>query len=70
VEEALQDFRICLVSRECSLQGRKDVLSGKGKFGIFGGGKELPQVALARSVKPGDYRSGYYRDQTIFFALK
>ncbi len=68
-EEAIQDYWTCLVSRECSLLGRKDVLSGKGKFGIFGGGKELPQVALARSVSPGDYRSGYYRDQTILFAL-
>lgn len=69
VEEALQDFWICLVSRECSLQGRKDVLSGKGKFGIFGDGKELPQIALSRAIQPGDYRSGYYRDQTIHFAL-
>ncbi len=68
-QEAIQDFWTCLVSRECSLQGRKDVLSGKGKFGIFGDGKELPQVALARAVKSGDYRSGYYRDQTIHFAL-
>ncbi len=68
-EEAIQDFWTCLVSRECSLQGRKDVLSGKGKFGIFGDGKELPQVALARSIQSGDYRSGYYRDQTIHFAL-
>lgn len=69
-EEAIQDYWTCLVSRESSLLGRKDVLSGKGKFGIFGDGKELPQVALARAVKNGDYRSGYYRDQTIFFALK
>ena len=67
--EAVHDFWICLVSRECSVRGRKDVLSGKGKFGIFGSGKEVPQVALARSIRRGDYRAGYYRDQTLFFAL-
>ncbi|HHB77799.1 MAG TPA: transketolase [Saprospiraceae bacterium] len=69
-EEAIQDYWTCLVSRESSLLGRKDVLSGKGKFGIFGDGKEVPQVALARAVGRGDYRSGYYRDQTLFFALE
>lgn len=68
-QEAIADYWTCLVSRECSVQGRKDVLSGKGKFGIFGDGKELAQVSLARSVRKGDYRSGYYRDQTILFAL-
>lgn len=68
-QQLLRDYWISLVSREVSLQGRKDVLSGKGKFGIFGDGKEIAQVALAHYIKPGDFRSGYYRDQTIMFAL-
>ncbi len=67
--DIIRDLWICLVSREVSLQGRKDVLLGRGKFGIFGAGKELPQVALAKYFKKGDYRSGYYRDQTLLFAL-
>ena len=67
--EVLQDFWICCVSREASLLGRKEVLTGKAKFGIFGDGKEVPQVALARAFKKGDWRSGYYRDQTILMAL-
>lgn len=69
IEEVLSDFWICCVSREASLLGRKDVLSGRGKFGILGDGKEVPQVAMARAFKKGDFRSGYYRDQTFMFAL-
>lgn len=65
----LKDYWIALVSREVSLQGRKDVLSGKGKFGIFGDGKEVAQVALSHYILPGDFKSGYYRDQTVMFAL-
>lgn len=68
-QQVLHDYWITLVSREVSLQGRKDVLSGKGKFGIFGDGKEVAQVALSNFIKLGDFRSGYYRDQTIMFAL-
>lgn len=68
MREVLSDFWICCVSREASIIGRKEVLGGKAKFGIFGDGKEVPQVALARSFKKGDWRSGYYRDQTWMFA--
>ncbi len=67
--EVLNDFRIACISRETSLLGRKEVLTGKAKFGIFGDGKELAQIALAKSFEPGDWRSGYYRDQTWMFAL-
>lgn len=67
--EALEDYWTCLVSREASLTARKEVLTGKAKFGITGDGKEVPQVALARAFKKGDWRSGYYRDQTFMFAL-
>lgn len=67
--EVLNDLWICLVSRELSYLGRKEVLTGKAKFGIFGAGKEVAQVAMARSFKKGDYRSGYYRDQTFMLAL-
>ncbi|HRE38007.1 MAG TPA: thiamine pyrophosphate-dependent enzyme [Chitinophagaceae bacterium] len=67
-EEVLKDFRIACISREASLLGRKEVLSGKAKFGIFGDGKEVAQVAMAKFFKPGDFRSGYYRDQTFMFA--
>jgi len=67
--DIIRDLWVCLVSREISLQGRKDVLLGRGKFGIFGAGKELPQVALAKYFKKGDYRAGYYRDQTWLFAI-
>ncbi len=67
--EALQDFKICCISREASLMARKEVLTGKAKFGIAGAGKEVPQVAMARAFKKGDWRSGYYRDQTFMFAL-
>ncbi len=66
--EVLNDFRIACISREASLLGRKEVLTGKAKFGIFGDGKEIPQLAMAKCFKPGDYRSGYYRDQTFMFA--
>ncbi len=68
-EAVLHDFRICCISREASLMGRREVLTGKAKFGIFGGGKEVVQVALAYAIRQGDFRSGYYRDQTLMFAL-
>jgi 2-oxoisovalerate dehydrogenase E1 component len=67
-EQILFDFKIAVESRECSLLGRREVLSGKAKFGIFGDGKEVAQVAMARSFKPGDWRAGYYRDQTCLMA--
>jgi TPP-dependent pyruvate/acetoin dehydrogenase alpha subunit len=67
--EVLKDYRLARLSRETSLQGRREVLTGKAKFGIFGDGKEVPQIALAKFFKPGDWRSGYYRDQTWMFAL-
>ncbi|MEM1219502.1 MAG: thiamine pyrophosphate-dependent enzyme, partial [Bacteroidota bacterium] len=67
--EVLQDYRIGWVSREASILARKEVLTGKAKFGIIGDGKELPQIALSKFFQPGDWRSGYYRDQTIMFAL-
>jgi TPP-dependent pyruvate/acetoin dehydrogenase alpha subunit len=66
--EVLKDYRIACESRETSLLGRKEVLTGKAKFGIFGDGKEVAQVALAKFFKPGDFRSGYYRDQTFMMA--
>lgn len=69
VNEVIRDYWLCLVSREMSLQGRKEVLTGKAKFGIFGDGKEVPQVALAKVFQKGDHRSGYYRDQTWMMAL-
>ena len=68
-EQILEDYRIAVTSRECSLLGRREVLTGKAKFGIFGDGKELPQLAMARAFKNGDFRSGYYRDQTFMMAL-
>jgi 2-oxoisovalerate dehydrogenase E1 component len=67
-KQALDDYRLAYKSRQVSLSGRREVMSGKAKFGIFGDGKEVAQVALARSIKKGDFRSGYYRDQTIMFA--
>ena len=67
-QEVLHDYRICCESREASLLGRREVLTGKAKFGIFGDGKEVVQVALAKFFQPGDFLSGYYRDQTIAFA--
>jgi pyruvate/2-oxoglutarate/acetoin dehydrogenase E1 component/TPP-dependent pyruvate/acetoin dehydrogenase alpha subunit len=68
-EQILEDYRIAVTSRECSLLGRREVLTGKAKFGIFGDGKELPQLAMARAFRNGDFRSGYYRDQTFMMAL-
>ncbi|MCS6935698.1 MAG: thiamine pyrophosphate-dependent enzyme [Chitinophagales bacterium] len=67
--EVLEDFRLACISREASLLGRKEVLTGKAKFGIFGDGKEVAQIALAKQFKKGDWRSGYYRDQTWMLAL-
>src|SRR6478672_7679336 len=67
-EEVLKDYQICCVSRQSSLLGRREVLTGKAKFGIFGDGKEVAQVATAKFFKPGDFRAGYYRDQTFMFA--
>ena len=63
----LSDFRLINEVRESSLLGRRDVLSGKGSFGIFGDGKELAQIALAKVFKDGDFRAGYYRDQTLIW---
>ncbi|WP_029273622.1 thiamine pyrophosphate-dependent enzyme [Flavobacterium sp. KJJ] len=67
--EVLNDYKIAVTSRECSLLGRKEVLTGKAKFGIFGDGKEVPQLAMAKAFKNGDFRSGYYRDQTFMMAI-
>jgi pyruvate/2-oxoglutarate/acetoin dehydrogenase E1 component/TPP-dependent pyruvate/acetoin dehydrogenase alpha subunit len=68
-EEVLQDYEIVCLSRAMSLLGRKEVLTGKAKFGIFGDGKELPQIAMAKAFQKGDFRSGYYRDQTFMMAI-
>lgn len=68
-QEILRDFKLVNLSREASLLGRKEVLTGKAKFGIFGDGKELAQVAMAKQFRPGDWRSGYYRDMTFMFAI-
>ena len=67
--EVLNDYKVAVSSRECSLLGRREVLTGKAKFGIFGDGKEVPQLALAKAFKNGDFRSGYYRDQTFMMAI-
>lgn len=67
--EVINDYKIAIVSRECSLLGRREVLTGKAKFGIFGDGKEVPQLALAKAFQNGDFRSGYYRDQTFMMAI-
>ncbi len=67
--EILKDYKIAVTSRECSLLGRREVLTGKAKFGIFGDGKEVPQLAWAKVFKKGDWRSGYYRDQTFMMAI-
>lgn len=69
VDEVIQDYRLAFKSRQASLIGRREVMSGKAKFGIFGDGKEVPQIAMARAFRPGDFRSGYYRDQTFMFAI-
>jgi len=68
IDEVISDYRVCCLSREVSLLTRKLVLGGKGKFGISGDGKEVPQVAMARAFKKGDFRSGYYRDFTFILA--
>lgn len=68
-QEVLSDYRIAVTSRECSLLGRREVLTGKAKFGIFGDGKEVPQLAMAKAFRNGDFRSGYYRDQTFMMAI-
>jgi len=67
--QVLEDYRTAVLSRECSLLGRREVLTGKAKFGIFGDGKEVPQLAMAKAFKNGDFRSGYYRDQTFMMAI-
>lgn len=67
-QEVLHDYQLAVASREASLMGRREVLTGKAKFGIFGDGKELAQIAVAKCMQPGDVRSGYYRDQTLMFA--
>ena len=68
-EDVLKDYEIVCLSRAMSLLGRKEVLTGKAKFGIFGDGKELPQIAMAKAFQKGDFRSGYYRDQTFMMAI-
>jgi pyruvate/2-oxoglutarate/acetoin dehydrogenase E1 component/TPP-dependent pyruvate/acetoin dehydrogenase alpha subunit len=68
-ESIIEDYRVAVRSRQASLLGRKEVLTGKAKFGIFGDGKEIPQLAWARAFRKGDWRSGYYRDQTLMLAL-
>lgn len=68
-KEVLSDYKIAVISRECSLLGRREVLTGKAKFGIFGDGKEVPQLAMAKAFRKGDFRSGYYRDQTFMMAI-
>jgi len=67
--EVLNDYKLVVTSRECSLLGRREVLTGKAKFGIFGDGKEVPQIAWAKAFENGDFRSGYYRDQTFMMAI-
>ncbi|HEX8562055.1 MAG TPA: thiamine pyrophosphate-dependent enzyme [Flavobacterium sp.] len=67
--EVIKDYQLAVTSRECSLLGRREVLTGKAKFGIFGDGKEVPQLAMAKAFRNGDFRSGYYRDQTFMMAI-
>ena len=69
-KEVLNDYRIITISRQASLLGRKEVLNGKAKFGIFGDCKELPQIAMSKVFEKGDFRSGYYRDQTFMLAIE
>lgn len=69
ISDILQDYKVACISREASILGRKEVLNGKAKFGIFGDGKELPQLILAKFFKKGDFRAGYYRDQTFMMAI-
>ncbi len=68
-KQVIEDYKLANISRQASLLGRKEVLTGKAKFGIFGDGKEVAQLAMARAFQPGDFRSGYYRDQTFMFAI-
>jgi pyruvate/2-oxoglutarate/acetoin dehydrogenase E1 component/TPP-dependent pyruvate/acetoin dehydrogenase alpha subunit len=68
-QQVIEDYKIAVISRECSLLGRREVLTGKAKFGIFGDGKEVAQIAWAKAFKNGDWRSGYYRDQTFMMAI-
>lgn len=68
-KQVIEDYKVAVTSRECSLLGRREVLTGKAKFGIFGDGKEVPQIAWAKAFKNGDWRSGYYRDQTFMMAI-
>ena len=68
-ESIISDYKLVCEVRESGAQGRRDVLSGKGSFGIFGDGKELAQVALAKVFRNGDFRAGYYRDQTLMTAI-
>ena len=68
-QTVISDYTIAFQSRQASLLGRKEVLTGKAKFGIFGDGKEVPQVAMAKFFKQGDFCAGYYRDQTFAFAF-
>jgi len=69
IPEIVQDYRLAYLSRQVSLVGRREVMGGRAKFGVFGAGKELPQIAMAKFFRHGDFRSGYYRDQTLAFAL-
>ena len=68
-KEVLNDYKTAILSRQCSILGRREALTGKAKFGIFGDGKEVPQLAMAKAFKFGDWRSGYYRDQTFMMAI-
>ncbi len=68
--QAVRDYALGYESRQASLLGRREVLTGKAKFGIFGDGKEVAQLAMAGAFKKGDWRSGYYRDQTFMFAIE
>ncbi len=68
-KEVLNDYKTAVLSRQCSILGRREALTGKAKFGIFGDGKEVPQLAMAKAFKLGDWRSGYYRDQTFMMAI-
>lgn len=68
--EVLEDYKLACISREVSVMGRKEVLTGKAKFGIFGDGKEVPQIALSKVFANGDFRAGYYRDQTFALATE
>ena len=68
-KEVLNDYTKCMISREASLMGRREVLTGKAKFGVFSDGKEVAQTAMAEIFQPGDFRAGYYRDQRLCYLL-